>query len=363
MMIPDDGSKTRKWVLPAKLFQGGLIFASILTLLIVMLLLNYLHLLTEVAENKKLRIENRKISQTIKGYHTKLESVDQNIQRLKNFSTKLRVLGNLGDVDNDNISAPSDFLDPFKDMDSDEDNINENNAKDVIDETSNNKKITPIEENDQLKKQPQIQSKFSNDEDRSSNKSINGYLDVANRFDIVKNKNLDTQMNTTIEATNELLEIGLQEEELMAQLYEHLQDKVDLLIHTPSIIPTKGWISSRYGYRHNPFVRKKSFHAGLDIAAAVGTPVYAPADGKIRSVGMMGGFGKVVIIDHGYEIVTKYGHNSKLHVKKNQKVKRGQKIASVGSTGRSTGPHLHYQIEVKGKPVNPENFILDAFLN
>ena len=100
-------------------------------------------------------------------------------------------------------------------------------------------------------------------------------------------------------------------------------------------------------------------HHGLDIAAPFGTSVRAPADGIVSYVGYDGGYGKLVSIDHGYGVVTRYGHNAQIHVKLGQRIKRGEKISSVGNTGRSTGPHLHYEVRVNDVPVDPSKYILD----
>ena len=124
-------------------------------------------------------------------------------------------------------------------------------------------------------------------------------------------------------------------------------------------MPAHGWITSYFGTRHNPFVGVKTFHGGIDIANRIGTPIYAPADGIVTATGTSGGFGLVVKIDHGYGLVTKYGHNSRIVVKTGNRVKRGEKIAEIGNSGRSTGPHCHYQVEVNRKPVNPLLFILE----
>ena len=100
-------------------------------------------------------------------------------------------------------------------------------------------------------------------------------------------------------------------------------------------------------------------HEGLDIGAKPGTPIIAPADGRVLYAGIKPGFGKFVHIDHGYGVETFYAHNKNLFVKKGNAVKRGRKIASVGSTGSSTGPHLHYEIRVNGTPIDPLYYILD----
>jgi murein DD-endopeptidase MepM/ murein hydrolase activator NlpD len=148
-------------------------------------------------------------------------------------------------------------------------------------------------------------------------------------------------------------------EESLHELNEYIQGKKFLLARTPAIWPTRGWVTAGFGYRISPLTGLKEFHPGLDIAAKMGTPIIAPSDGVVASIGMKGGYGKMLIIDHGYGFITRYGHISKAKVKVGSKVKRGQTIATVGNTGRSTGPHLHYEVKVKGIAVNPERYILD----
>ena len=156
-----------------------------------------------------------------------------------------------------------------------------------------------------------------------------------------------------------LAEAAGTQEESLAGLIGHLEDQRARLLHTPSITPTKGWITSSFGYRSSPFTANREFHKGLDIAGREGTPILAPADGVVRFSGHKRHLGNAVKIKHGYGIETIYGHNQENLVKAGERVKRGQKIALMGTTGRSTGPHLHYQVEVNGKPVNPRNYILD----
>lgn len=138
-----------------------------------------------------------------------------------------------------------------------------------------------------------------------------------------------------------------------------LEGKRDHLASSPSIWPAKGWLTSRYGYRVSPFTNKKQFHSGIDIAGAPGTPIVAPAKGKVVYAGRKGPLGKALIIDHGYGVRTQYGHNAELLVKKGQTVERGEQIATLGSSGRSTGPHLHYVVEYDGKTRNPLDYIFD----
>lgn len=144
-----------------------------------------------------------------------------------------------------------------------------------------------------------------------------------------------------------------------AELQKFLENQKMLLASTPSIWPTKGWLSSRFGYRVSPFTGEREFHRGIDIATRMSTPIVAPADGIALYVGWDGGYGKVLSIKHGYGLMTKYGHLKKALVKKGQYVKRGETIALVGNTGRSTGTHLHYEVHLNRVPVNPIRYILN----
>lgn len=125
----------------------------------------------------------------------------------------------------------------------------------------------------------------------------------------------------------------------------------------PDFIPLQGRISDGFGYREDPFTKEQQFHSGIDIAAPYGGDVRAAGAGKVVFVGRKGGYGKLVVIDHGYGITTYYGHASKLLVKEGQQVGKGEVIAKVGSTGRSTGPHLHFEIRINDVPINPLKYI------
>jgi murein DD-endopeptidase MepM/ murein hydrolase activator NlpD len=152
--------------------------------------------------------------------------------------------------------------------------------------------------------------------------------------------------------------VKTQEQESRA-LQSYFQDQQSLLSAAPSIWPVRGWLTSDFSARLDPYTKEKQMHEGLDIAAAIGTPVRAPADGTVIFNGQEGGYGHVLVIDHGYGLKTRYGHLSRIDVKLGEKVKRGQFVAAVGNSGRSTGPHLHYEVRVNGIADNPRKFILE----
>ena len=121
----------------------------------------------------------------------------------------------------------------------------------------------------------------------------------------------------------------------------------------PDELLVAGRVTSGYGVRRDPFTGAPSAHPGLDVGAPEGTPIHSPARGVVLSAGPKGGYGNAVEIDHGDGLVTLYGHASELFVSKGQTVEPGQEIATVGSTGRATGPHLHFEVRVAGRPVDP----------
>ena len=127
---------------------------------------------------------------------------------------------------------------------------------------------------------------------------------------------------------------------------------------TPSIWPAHGWLSSSVGRRTDPINGGADFHQGLDISADAGSPVYATADGTVSVAHREGAYGNLITIDHGYGLETRYGHLSKFETRSGAKVKRGQVIGRVGSTGRATGPHLHYEVRVNGRLLNPLQLLL-----
>jgi len=132
--------------------------------------------------------------------------------------------------------------------------------------------------------------------------------------------------------------------------------------HIPSIRPLDiGWMSSRFGFRNDPFTTKQTFHRGLDFSVPVGTPVRVTGDGIVAAVQKQRGFGNVIKIDHGNGVTTVYAHLDKTLVEKGATVSRGEIIGKSGNSGRSSAPHLHYEIRVGNRPVNPLSYILDSY--
>lgn len=141
------------------------------------------------------------------------------------------------------------------------------------------------------------------------------------------------------------------------ELKKYIATQRSLMAARPTEWPVRGWITSRFGPRQSPFFNVISNHEGIDIANEEGSSIKAPADGIITFCGWQGSYGKLVVIDHGYGFSTRYGHLSRLLVNVGQRVRRGQVIAFMGNTGRSTASHLHYEIRVNGVPVDPFKYL------
>jgi murein DD-endopeptidase MepM/ murein hydrolase activator NlpD len=148
-------------------------------------------------------------------------------------------------------------------------------------------------------------------------------------------------------------------ESRLSSVRTDVEKRSALAAATPSIWPAHGWLSSRVGSRQDPITGESDYHEGLDISADRGTPVYATADGVVRLAGREGGYGNLVILDHEYGLETRYGHLSRFLVREGASVKRGDIIGLVGSTGRSTGSHLHYEVRVNGRLLNPLQLLLN----
>jgi biotin carboxyl carrier protein len=149
------------------------------------------------------------------------------------------------------------------------------------------------------------------------------------------------------------------QERILDELSQAAEQRSTRWASTPSIWPVKGWVTSGFGPRISPFTEKPAWHDGLDIGAAPNTPVRAPAQGRITDISYDSKLGNMVRVDHGFGVETLYGHLAKALVKEGQRVDRGDVIALVGSSGLSTGPHLHYMVKLNGQALDPTKYILE----
>ena len=169
---------------------------------------------------------------------------------------------------------------------------------------------------------------------------------------------LEESIVKTIENLNNRMVV---QEKSYVQITSFIKNKEDLLVSTPAIQPVSNSdlkrVASGFGHRIDPIYKTPRFHAGLDFTAPQGTPIYATANGVIKTAGNLGnGYGNHVVINHGYGYETLYGHMYRVKARRGQRVKRGEVIGYVGSTGKSTGPHCHYEVHKNGRPMDPVYF-------
>lgn len=257
---------------------------------------HYFQVAKDAAENRILRDENLTLRTQLKSVRERIEHIGSTLDRVERFDQKLRAVTMLSDPQRNLAMGPTE-------------------PEPGTTSPTTDTQFTPLTTNDKPE-------------------AILGRLDKL-----------------SAEATRQ--------EQSLQELQAYFQDQKSLLASTPSIWPARGWVTSDFGQRLDPYTADRVMHQGLDIAAPHGKEVSSPSDGTVVFAGLEGGYGNVIVIDHGYGIKTRYGHLAKILVKAGDKVKRGALIAAVGNTGRSTGPHLHYEVRVNGIPQNPRKFILE----
>ncbi len=193
-------------------------------------------------------------------------------------------------------------------------------------------------------------------DDELRNMGVGGYVPPFEEEDITPD--IRKELTNVTETLDNLVGRARLQRSSFNELAQYLEEKSYLRDHTPSIMPIQGWMMRGFGYHIDPFTGQVKMHEGLDIAAPLGTPIVAPADGVVRYAGTKQDYGLCVEVDHGYGFITLYGHCQRIRVNSGMRIRRGDVIAYVGNTGRSTGPHLHYEVHISHRAVNPMNYML-----
>jgi murein DD-endopeptidase MepM/ murein hydrolase activator NlpD len=379
LFIPEKSDKVRKAVLPQS-FVRGAVFALLLAITLSgILVYDYVNVLNQVKENKQLRVKNRLLLKKVQEFDTKMETLEDAMNRIRTFSTKLRIITNFEESGENQNQLPQEALreNPENQNDGISSFKSSSYNKNLKRNTKGRARQSPTRQAAKSWKQNNLRW-IGGDSDRDTSPEEEDSFDRSLVLDLppdiarlATDDTFDAEFNEDLQSYEEQfirmekrygymikkaqnLEVDIQD------LYEHLHDKRSRLRSTPMGKPTRrvGWITSRFGWRISPYHGRRKMHEGVDVAAPYGTPVYATADGLITYAGVKGGFGKVIAVDHGYGVQTYFGHNSKILVRRGEKVKRGQIIARVGSTGRSTGPHVHYEVRVNGVAVDPNPYLL-----
>jgi len=294
-MVSNDAGQVRKIVLPASYLKSAVALGAIVLVALSAIVVDYSGLLMQTAENKRLKAENAQLTKQFQVVEGKVAALESSLERVKTFTTKLKLITNVDGEDRSLKLAMG--ATPAAGQPVDEMNEAPGGRKPLEDLAAAD---APFVEEAPVNEQ---------------------------KGELVVESGKDYQT----------LAIRIEKSIRESQLREQ----------------------SRFGYRVSPFTGRPALHTGLDIAAAPGSPVYAPADGVVTFAGYDEGYGKMITVDHGYGLTTRYGHNAQIYVQVGQKVQRWDVIASVGNTGRSTGPHLHYEVRVNGVPRDPALYILD----
>ena len=315
---------TKSWTMSAAWMKALAIFGFTVSVIIAAAVVDYVGLLMAAGKGKVLRAENDQLKRQFQVVESKLSSLESSLERVQNFTRKLKAITNVEDQDRALNLALGPIPKSGQDLPDEDGAVSrEPSAELLIQDSPFNERLPVDEQSGELTR------------------------DVARNY-----ASLSVRIDRAVKQT-QLREQGV------LQLWETLSERQSLLNATPNIKPSRGWFASRFGYRVDPFTGRPTMHAGIDIAAPPGTPVYAPADGIVSYVGYESGYGKIVSIDHGYGVVTRFAHNSRVFVEQGKKVYRRDVISAIGSTGRSSGPHVHYEVRVNGVPVDPENYVLD----
>jgi murein DD-endopeptidase MepM/ murein hydrolase activator NlpD len=299
IVVPADATaQVKRFTLRRRWVLQSVVALSAVVLIAVTAGAHYFSVVGEAKENPALRDENLRLKAELASIHERLTHVDATLDRVERFDQKLRAITLLSDPQRNLAMGP----------------------------TENDPSVT--------------------------NSGVGGDNQFVRSKEPINPAQLSSKLDkVSAEATRQ--------EQSLQELQAYFQDQKSLLASTPSVWPVRGWVTSDFGTRLDPYTSERVMHAGLDIAGPHGKEVISPSDGTVVFAGLEGGYGNVLVIDHGYGIKTRYGHLASIRVKAGQKVKRGETIAALGNTGRSTGPHLHYEVRVNGIAQNPRKFILD----
>ncbi len=321
-------AKPLRFSFPRKFVRKLLIVCAVFVLADILVISHYVIRTGEVWELSAFKSEAMSARQQTVAFSTAIEDLKKRLNSMKEVNQRLRVM--LG------IEVPKTG-----------DQINGRGGE----ETPLPEGMTLLQAQESLNSQGTKQPGEGHEADgvSESSKGVSGLVDLEER-ELVK----VVQSNLAF-----LDKEAAVQEKTLEELTQVAEQKSSRWSATPSIWPVKGWVTSGFGPRVSPFTEKPAWHDGLDIGAAANAPVQAPAQGRVTTVGFDPKLGNLVKLDHGYGVETLYGHLAKALVKEGQRVRRGDVVGLVGSTGLATGPHLHYMVKVNGQALDPSKYILD----
>ncbi len=338
MVVPEKTSQVRRLIIPAWIVRTAAVGMAFTILLGLVMFYDYWRVMGEISENKQLKMENRRLRQQVQVFKNKVATIESTMERVKTFATRLKVITNIEDRGGLLQSLNQQIPDA---------------SVGISDETE----VAPTAQTAQTAPATPAAPKVSTAPASSTAPTAmnNSPLDLEDPEDALLRRDYEEldQHFTLLNRDSLYVETELQD------LYELLGDQKAFLSALPTRKPAEGYYTSGFGIRKSPIGGKVKMHEGIDIANRLGTFIHVPADGVVVFAAVKAGYGQTVIVDHGYGLETWYGHAKKLLVNKGQHVRRGETIAQMGNTGRSTGPHVHYEVRVNGFPVNPISYILE----
>ena len=310
LIVPEKTSQVKRLIIPSWLVRSASIAIAFVVLFAGVMVFDYWYVMSQIGENKLLKLENRRLRQQVQIFQNKISTVENTLERIKTFSTRLKVIMHIED------HGP--------------------NLQEKLPDASANIAPDPAQKVSAVAENSDPEALLDPDK-----------IELKKEYSLLENK------------IHEMSQEAFQTEEILQDEYEVLYDKRSFLAALPTRQPASGYFTSGFGVRVSPYGDRVKMHEGLDIANRLGTTIRAPADGEVTFASSKTGYGLTLILNHGYGIETLYGHLKKFVVLKGEKVKRGTRIALLGNSGRSTGPHVHYEVRVHGYPVDPRSYIFE----
>ncbi|MEM6531489.1 MAG: M23 family metallopeptidase [Myxococcota bacterium] len=302
LVVPEGSSQVKRLTVPDRWRQYAYLALAGFVMVSLIMTVHYLHMFQEASENDSLKNENFALKARLRTLQQDVDRIDRSLQRINQLSSKVGAITQLNDPERNLAIGP----------------VSDTNLGEVL--------YAPGE-------------RIDYDSELVDSKAAMRLIE--SRVDDAEGR-------------------SLREEQSMRELHNFFADEPGLLASMPSVRPIKSkLLTSTFGERTDPYTNRRVMHKGIDFAADHGSDVMAPADGVVIFAAARGAYGKTLVVDHGYGIQTHFSHLSDFKVEIGKKVLRGEMIGSVGNTGRSTGPHLHYEVRFNGIPQDPELFILD----
>ncbi len=356
MVVPTKGKGIKTFRIPVIAYRTILLLSILFISLIAVLGYDYVNILRELYKNKHLSLENKQLKEQFQLFQIKINTLTHDLDRIKTLETKLKTITGLTYSLRDDLSPVT--LPTQQEL---KDNLKKANPQNLAPDKPTSKKILSPTQGEYKQSDEYKEYKTLYEQKIAANFGLTTGYNYTKEWSALTQKSF--KLADTFAHIDYLFEVNQKKsrnlEIQLALIDQKLLDRDSFLRSTPTLMPTRGWITSYYGPRISPYSGRLKMHEGLDLGATPGTPIYAPADGIVIYSGTKPGFGKTLSIDHGYGLETIYAHAKELKVKKGIHLARGDLIAEVGNTGYSTGPHLHYEIRINGIPVDPLYYILD----